>query len=66
MVIILSGALGFDLLGNFVENWQFVTEVVFEEGLEMIGATVILWSVYDMAVEYLPDIERKYGNTSLS
>ena len=62
MVMILSGALGFDALVNFVENWLAVTAVVFEEGLEMIGATLVLWSIYDMTVEYLPDIEGKYGN----
>ena len=63
MVMILTGALGFDALVNFFENWLAVTAVMFEEGLEMIGATLVLWSVYDMTVEYLPDIEGKYGNT---
>lgn len=58
MCILLFGALGFESLSNFVENSLFVAEVVFEEGLEMIGATVILWSVYDMALEYIPGMDQ--------
>ena len=57
MITMLSGALGFELLSNFVENTLYIT--MFEEGLEMIGATIILWSVYDMTVEYLPGINQK-------
>lgn len=55
MLIMLTGALGFELLSNFTENTLLVIEVVFEEGLEMIGVTVMLWAVYDMAIDYLPD-----------
>ena len=56
MAIMLTGALGFELLSNFVENgyWDILT--VFEEGLELIGVTVMLWAVYDMAIDYMPDM----------
>ena len=57
MMILLAGALGIELLSNFsVEANHYVTEVIFEEGLEMIGATVILWAVYEMAIEYIPGL----------
>lgn len=59
MCILLSGALGVEALSNFVENSLYVAAVVFEEGLEMIGATFILWAVYDMALEYIPGMNQK-------
>lgn len=59
MLIMLTGALGVETLSNFVEGGFLVTEVVFEEGLEMIGVTVMLWAVYDMAIGYMPDMGQK-------
>lgn len=59
MSILLSGALGVELLSNFVEQGLLVAEVAVEEGLEMIGATVILWSLYVMVLEDIPGIVQK-------
>ena len=56
MAIMLAGALGFELLSNFVAARFWFIEVTFEEGLEMIGATVMLWAVYDMAIDYIPNM----------
>lgn len=52
--IMLGGALGCEFLSNFIGESLRMAELVLEEGLEMTGATVILWAVYDMAAEYLP------------
>ena len=49
MLIMLSGALGLELLSNFIDARYWSVEVVLEEGLEMIGATIMLWAVYDVA-----------------
>lgn len=51
MAILLTGALGVEVLSNFAENGLFIAEVVLEEGLEMLGASLILWSAYEVAVE---------------
>lgn len=59
MLIMLTGALGVETLSNFVERGLLIAEVVLEEGLEMIGATVMLWAAYDMAMEHMPDSGQK-------
>ena len=48
MIIMLTGALGFELLSNFIDVRYWFIEVVFEEGLEMIGATIMFWAVYEL------------------
>jgi hypothetical protein len=58
MIVFLSGAVGFELLSNFVDGGFLVLEGIFEEGLEMIGATVMLWSMYGMGIEYIADITK--------
>lgn len=59
MAILLLGALGIEIATNFVRSNTFgnILQVFVEEGLEMLGATVIFWGMYDMVVKYLPDIE---------
>lgn len=57
MGIMLAGALGCELLSNFIGKSLQVVELVLEEGLEMMGATVMMWAVYDLAVQYLPTFE---------
>ncbi len=49
VVILLLGALGVEFLTNFVEpgTWPSVFEVCAEEGLELIGATCVLWSALE-------------------
>jgi hypothetical protein len=54
MVLFLLGALGFETISNFIRKDLLVYEVVLEEGLEMIGATVMFWSVYEMSLKYIP------------
>ncbi len=59
MGMLLTGALGIDFLTNFVENKFWVIAVAFEEGLEMIGATVMLWAVYEVGIVYMPGFDQK-------
>lgn len=56
MGIMLAGALGCELLSNFIGKSLQVVELALEEGLEMVGATVMLWAVYDLAAEYVPEL----------
>lgn len=59
MFIMLTGALGFETLSNFVENGFLVSEIVFEEGLEMIGVTVMLWALYDVTIDFMAHLDQK-------
>lgn len=54
--IMLSGALGCEFLSNFIGSSFLEAELIAEEGLEMIGSTVMLWAVYDLTLQYLPAI----------
>lgn len=58
MLIFLFGALCVEFLTNFVTAGSLgdLVEVLFEEGFELLGATVILWGVYDLTIEYLRHI----------
>ncbi|RMD90365.1 MAG: hypothetical protein D6813_09255 [Calditrichaeota bacterium] len=61
----LSGALGVEILGNFTRpgTWGYVLQVAFEEGLEMLGVTFILWAVFNLVKFYGFRIEiRPYLN----
>jgi len=62
MLIMLTGALGFETLSNFVVRDFLAVEIVFEEGLEMIGATVMLWAVYEMAKDFIILSEKTTSN----
>ena len=53
MLIMLSGALGFEFLSNFADSHILILDIVMEEGLEMIGATIMLWAVYEMTIDYI-------------
>ncbi len=57
MVIMLTGALGFEFVSNFINDNYIYIEVVFEEGLEMIGVTVMFWAVYEMVLDFIPDFD---------
>lgn len=47
--LLLLGALGIELLSNFLSNNSSqLIGIALEEGLEMIGATVIFWAVLSM------------------
>ncbi len=50
MIVLMSGALGVEALGNlFLDGSLALTlSLLLEETLEMIGATVMLWAVYDL------------------
>ncbi len=48
MVILLSGALGVETISNLVSNKLYYIEVFYEELLEMLGATIILWGFYNL------------------
>lgn len=52
MVVLLTGALGFELISNFIDTKFYQIEVLIEEGLEMTGVTIMLWATYEMALEY--------------
>jgi hypothetical protein len=52
MGVFLFGALGFETLSNFANPGNaLVMVIVFEEGLEMFGATLMLWAVYSLVTE---------------
>lgn len=59
MIIMLIGALGFETISNFVGGTFWHIEVCFEEGLEMVGVTVMLWAIYDVTAEYLPGLDQR-------
>ena len=59
MILMLIGALGFETISNFVTGSFWYIEAVFEEGFEMIGVTVMLWATYDMAIDYMPDMDQR-------
>lgn len=62
MAIMLSGAIGLETIVNFVDHEFLFVEIALEECLEMIGATVMLWAAYDLALHSLtenPDILSK-------
>ena len=61
MVVMLTGALGIEIISNFAEFGFLVIAVAFEEGLEMIGATIMLWALYDVTKDYLPSMNWKDG-----
>ena len=56
MLILLLGALGVELLTNYWRGGYsigYVSVVLCEETLEMLGMTVILWGVYDLATKFI-------------
>jgi hypothetical protein len=56
MLILLLGALGFELLTNFWRGGHsvgYVSVTLCEETLEMLGMTVILWGAYDLATKFI-------------
>lgn len=62
MIVLLAGALGFEFASNWTTGSMYVLGVVAEEFLEMAGATIVLWAVYDLAVDFfrLPRIELEH------
>lgn len=53
MAVMLTGAIGLETLVNFISYEYKFFEVVLEEGMEMVGATIMLWAAYDMALDTL-------------
>lgn len=60
MMVLAFGAFGVEALGNLFEYGSsgYTLSAFFEETLEMMGATVILWAVYDLVAD---DIDRALG-----
>lgn len=58
MAIMLSGAIGLETIVNFVGHEFLFVEIALEECLEMIGATVMLWAAYDLALDTLTENPR--------
>lgn len=59
MAIMLGGAVGIEAFVNFINLKYIFLEVALEEGMEMAGATIMLWAAYDMALDTIathPDI----------
>lgn len=50
MLLLLTGALGFEFASNWTSGTMYVLGVVAEELCEMVGATIILWAVYELAL----------------
>ena len=56
MIVMLSGALGFELLSNFINHAYLPIEIAFEEGFEMMGVTIMLWAAYELAIDFFPEL----------
>lgn len=56
MAMFLLGALGIETGSNFVnhDTFEFILQVLMEEQLEMLGATVMLWGMYGLAATSSP------------
>ena len=53
--LLLSGALGIELISNFLYSTPIqMVGILLEEGLEMLGATVIFWAVLRMLKKKRP------------
>jgi hypothetical protein len=54
MAIMLTGALGFETLGNFVSvgSSSQVFQVFAEEMCELLGSTIVLWGSYELLAEH--------------
>jgi hypothetical protein len=50
MLLLLTGAMGFEFASNWTTGIMYTLVVVAEELCEMVGATIILWAVYEMAI----------------
>jgi len=59
-IVMFSGALGVELFANLVSadkhSGTFLTQVVIEESMEMLGVTLIAWSAYALLEAYGLDI----------
>ncbi len=53
MIMMMTGALGFDFLSNFLTpgSWPATMEIYIEESLEMVGSTVILWGSFQLLTD---------------
>jgi hypothetical protein len=53
MALVLAGAFGVELMSNFVEPSSLLEafEVLLEEELELVGATLILWGTFELGRE---------------
>lgn len=63
LCIMLSGALGCEFISNFIRSSFVTAEIVLEEGLEMIGTTIMLWAVYELVTEYVDEMVPGTGAT---
>lgn len=48
MGILITGAVGFEIISNFLYGTAWLIEVALEEGFEMIGVSVMGWSMCQM------------------
>jgi hypothetical protein len=59
-IVMFSGAVGVELIANFVSadkhSATFLAQVVVEEALEMLGVTLIAWSAFSLLEAYGLDI----------
>jgi len=56
ITVLLGGALGVESLSNFVEGGLLIIQITVEEGMEMIGLSILIWSVYDLSMENLTSL----------
>ncbi|WP_152532221.1 hypothetical protein [Leptolyngbya sp. Heron Island J] len=63
MGILLTGAVGFESVSNFLYGTAWLIEVAFEEGFEMVGVSVIWWSMCNMLRQQRSlDLSSSYQN----
>lgn len=49
-VIFVGSSIGIEVISNFTHGLYSLLQACFEEGGEMVGATIILWSAYDFDI----------------
>ena len=71
MTIFLTGALGVEILSNFIQNkFYLIIQHFFEELLEMVGLTIIFWGFYYLmdlrAYRFVPQVSDESFNLTES
>lgn len=54
ILVFFGGAIGVETLSNLSDGytWSHILENILEEGMEMVGVTIMLWGTYDLLVAH--------------
>jgi hypothetical protein len=59
IVVFLTGAVVIEYLQNFTPCSLSHFFIMVEEGFEMVGSTIMLWSMYNLSLPYTKDVLKK-------